>query len=204
VPLIAGIPKFYRWLSERYPLINMPGGATVVPIMDNFYLDMNGIIHNCTHGNNPDVKLTEDEMIMRIFTYLDRLFHIVKPQKLMLMAIDGVWVSRPTMPVIVTAARRAIHTEKHAHMRHACRSSAGSVWQCPAHLQPHFTNDVAHSSTPHTHRLRPSCEDEPAALASLQGCPRSAGGSRGCSAQRRAEASRGVALRQQLHHSGNA
>jgi len=86
---LPGIPKFYRWLSERYPLINQPGGATVVPIIDNFYLDMNGIIHNCTHGNNPDVKLTEDEMILRIFTYLDKLFHIVKPQKLMFMAIDG-------------------------------------------------------------------------------------------------------------------
>ena len=29
-PIDAGIPKFYRWLSERYPLINQPGGATVV------------------------------------------------------------------------------------------------------------------------------------------------------------------------------
>lgn len=85
----AGIPKFYRWLSERYPLINQPGGATVVPIIDNLYLDMNGIIHNCTHGNNPDVRLTEDEMILRIFTYLDKIFHIVKPQKLLFMAIDG-------------------------------------------------------------------------------------------------------------------
>ena len=51
---------------------------------------MNGIIHNCTHGNNPDVRLTEDEMIVKIFTYLDKLFHIVKPQKLIFMAIDGV------------------------------------------------------------------------------------------------------------------
>ncbi|KAI3438723.1 hypothetical protein D9Q98_001143 [Chlorella vulgaris] len=84
-----GIPKFYRWLSERYPLINQPGGATVVPIIDNLYLDMNGIIHNCTHGNNPDVRLTEDEMVVRIFGYLDKLFHIVKPQKLLFMAIDG-------------------------------------------------------------------------------------------------------------------
>lgn len=88
--LHVGIPKFYRWLSERYPLINQPGGATVVPVIDNFYLDMNGIIHNCTHGNDPDTKLTEEEMIKRIFLYLDKLFHIVKPQKLIFMAIDGV------------------------------------------------------------------------------------------------------------------
>ena len=51
---------------------------------------MNGIIHNCTHGNNPDVKMTEDEMVIKIFGYLDKLFHIVKPQKVIFMAIDGV------------------------------------------------------------------------------------------------------------------
>lgn len=77
-------------MSERYPLINQPGGATVIPVIDNFYLDMNGIVHNCTHGNDPDTKLTEEEMIKKIFMYLDKLFHIVKPQKLMFMAIDGV------------------------------------------------------------------------------------------------------------------
>ena len=50
---------------------------------------MNGIIHNCTHGNDPDTKLTETEMVVRIFNYLDRLFQIVKPQKLLFMAVDG-------------------------------------------------------------------------------------------------------------------
>lgn len=88
--ILTGIPKFYRWLSERYPLVNQPGGATVIPVIDNFYLDMNGIVHNCTHGNDPDTKLTEEEMIKKIFMYLDKLFHIVKPQKLMFMAVDGV------------------------------------------------------------------------------------------------------------------
>ena len=41
---------------------------------------MNGIIHNCTHANNAEVKETEEQMIVKIFTYLDKLFHIVKPQ----------------------------------------------------------------------------------------------------------------------------
>ena len=85
----AGIPKFYRWLSERYPLLNQPADSAQIPVIDNLYLDMNGIIHNCTHGNDPDTKLTETEMVVRIFNYLDRLFQIVKPQKLLFMAVDG-------------------------------------------------------------------------------------------------------------------
>ncbi len=88
-PSHAGIPKFYRWLSERFPLVNEPVGAAAVPVFDALYLDMNGIIHNCTHGNDPSTKLTETEMVLRIFNYLDKLVQIVKPQQLLFMAIDG-------------------------------------------------------------------------------------------------------------------
>ena len=91
---VAGIPKFYRWLSERFPLVNEPVGAAAVPIFDALYLDMNGIIHNCTHGNDPSTKLTETEMVLRIFNYLDKLVQIVKPQQLLFMAIDGAAQSR--------------------------------------------------------------------------------------------------------------
>ncbi|KAK9865531.1 hypothetical protein WJX84_008983 [Apatococcus fuscideae] len=87
---LMGIPKFYRWLSERYPLLNQFIGSDAVPEIDNLYLDMNGIFHNCTHGNDPGRKLTEEEMVLRIFNYLEKLFELVKPKKLMFMAIDGV------------------------------------------------------------------------------------------------------------------
>lgn len=76
-------------MSERYPLVNQPVGLGAVPVVDNLYLDMNGIIHNCTHGNDEESNLTDEEMILRIFNYLDRLFQIVNPQKLLFMAIDG-------------------------------------------------------------------------------------------------------------------
>jgi hypothetical protein len=39
----AGIPKFFRWLSERYPLINQSVALNgFMPGFDNLYLDMNG------------------------------------------------------------------------------------------------------------------------------------------------------------------
>ena len=71
---------------------------------------MNGIIHNCTHGNDPTTKLTETEMILRIFNYLDKLVQIVKPQQLLFMAIDGgqylnvtSLVVYPLTPVLLTS-----------------------------------------------------------------------------------------------------
>lgn len=48
-----GVPKFYRWLSERYPQVNqIVSDATLLPEFDNLYLDMNGILHGCTHPND--------------------------------------------------------------------------------------------------------------------------------------------------------
>lgn len=57
-----GIPKFYRWLSERYPLVNQPVKLAGCPEMDNFYLDMNGIIHTASHGNDSSKAVVEEEV----------------------------------------------------------------------------------------------------------------------------------------------
>lgn len=54
---------------------------------------MNGIIHNCTHkdaGEDATFRLSEEEMFIRIFNYIEHLFGKIKPKKLFFMAIDGV------------------------------------------------------------------------------------------------------------------
>ncbi|KAL3917926.1 MAG: hypothetical protein SGILL_004483 [Bacillariaceae sp.] len=83
-----GVPKFFRWLSERYPKINQRFGSPpneetaeryfpaddakkqpnldaleppdplstcgLAPEIDRIYIDMNGIIHGCSHNNITD------------------------------------------------------------------------------------------------------------------------------------------------------
>lgn len=87
-----GVPKFFRWLSERYPSISQLIAENRIPEFDCLYLDMNGIIHNCTHKDSDDTqfRLSEDEMFIRIFNYIEHLFGKIKPKQLFFMAVDGV------------------------------------------------------------------------------------------------------------------
>jgi len=88
-----GVPKFFRWLSERYPAISQLIAENRIPEFDNLYLDMNGIIHNCTHSDSDSAtkaRMSEDQMFIKIFNYIEHLFGKIKPQKMFFMAIDGV------------------------------------------------------------------------------------------------------------------
>ena len=44
-----------------------------IPEFDNFYLDMNGIIHMCSHPNDDDpmFRLPEDQIFSEIFKYIE-------------------------------------------------------------------------------------------------------------------------------------
>ncbi|KAI0216755.1 5'-3' exoribonuclease 2 [Lamellibrachia satsuma] len=104
-----GVPAFFRWLSRKYPSIvvhckeekGKSANGVTAPIdtsqpnpndveFDNLYLDMNGIIHPCCHPENKPAPKNEDEMMVDIFEYIDRIFAICRPRKLLYMAIDGV------------------------------------------------------------------------------------------------------------------
>jgi 5'-3' exoribonuclease 2 len=84
-----GVPSFFRWIVQKYPKVTSqckedspkvvkdiilpldatrpnPNGSEY----DNLYLDMNGIIHPCTHPENKPAPKTEDEMYLEIFKYV--------------------------------------------------------------------------------------------------------------------------------------
>ncbi|CAM0141184.1 unnamed protein product [Umbelopsis sp. WA50703] len=87
-----GVPKFFRWMSERYPLCSQLITENRIPEFDNLYLDMNGIIHNCSHNNSDDAhfRISEEQIWLSIFSYVDHLFRKIKPRKTFFLAIDGV------------------------------------------------------------------------------------------------------------------
>ncbi|GKY97941.1 hypothetical protein MPSEU_000752100 [Mayamaea pseudoterrestris] len=147
-----GVPKFYRWLSERYPKIMQRRGVRpdvdramehlgrtavwmpqpqgdldtaaegtdkklsieslnlkqsslplpdplsesgLFPEIDRLYIDMNGIIHGCSHSNQTDTEGTSNvsmqEICSNVCYYLDRVVkEVAKPNELVYMAIDGV------------------------------------------------------------------------------------------------------------------
>ncbi|CCH58733.1 hypothetical protein TBLA_0A09480 [Henningerozyma blattae CBS 6284] len=103
-----GVPSFFRWLSRKYPKIISPvseilpqvvDGVTL-PIdysapnpngeLDNLYLDMNGIVHPCSHPENKPAPETEDEMLLAVFEYTNRVLNMARPRKVLMIAVDGV------------------------------------------------------------------------------------------------------------------
>jgi hypothetical protein len=81
---------FGRWLSERYPMVNQTlTGASFVAEIDNLYLDMNGIIHTCSHPSEEVEVKSETQMMVDVLHYIDKLLHLIKPKKLFYLAIDG-------------------------------------------------------------------------------------------------------------------
>lgn len=108
-----GIPAAFRWLSTKYPKIISPvieelpetlEDGTIVPVdntrpnpngeeFDNLYLDMNGIVHPCSHPEDRPPPKDEEEMMVEVFKYTDRVVNMVRPRKLLMIAVGKFAIS---------------------------------------------------------------------------------------------------------------
>ncbi|KAJ7522389.1 hypothetical protein O6H91_18G008700 [Diphasiastrum complanatum] len=98
---------FYSWVAEKYPLILVDavseepqGNPNVTDELnrpnpngleyDNLYVDMKWIIRSCFCPEAKPVPTTFEEIFQHIYDYIDQLYAIVRPRKLLYLAIDGV------------------------------------------------------------------------------------------------------------------
>lgn len=172
-----GIPAYFRWISERYPKMMAdciefvdydestgterridaskpnPNGQE----FDNLYLDMNGIIHPCTHPEDGPAPTTEEEMFTAVCNYIDRVFGIVRPRRVLYMAIDGV---APRAKINQQRSRRfrsvreaAQKAEEQAKLREEWREMGLKVKEEDPDAPPPFDSNVITPGTPFMSRL---------------------------------------------------
>lgn len=59
-------------------------------------VDMNGIVHPCTHPEGKPAPETEEDMMVEIFSYTERVVNMARPRKVLMMAIGQfVLIARP-------------------------------------------------------------------------------------------------------------
>ncbi|EFC46365.1 5'-3' exoribonuclease [Naegleria gruberi] len=103
-----GVPGFIYWLVTNVIDTNDKKDAAddkiVYPInkqsilvqdilkqrVDNFYIDLNGLIHPCCHPQTGKKPENEDDMMKRITAELLQLARTVQPNNLFYIAVDGV------------------------------------------------------------------------------------------------------------------
>ena len=103
-----GIPSFFKWLVHKYPKTLQPAYETIPQTtengesiqidldqpnpngieFDNLYLDMNGLVHPCCHSCDP-LPESEEDMMLRIFAMVDEVVSLVRPRKVLYLALDG-------------------------------------------------------------------------------------------------------------------
>ena len=98
-----GVPAFFRWLTEKFPKVLNDVLEKRIAIVegipmpldltqpnpngveyDNLYVDMNGLIHPCSHPEDREAPKTEEEMFLNVTKYVDRLFAAIRPRRLLL------------------------------------------------------------------------------------------------------------------------
>lgn len=104
-----GIKYFFGWLKKTFPnyiqTLNVSNISNIKDEykidIDNFLIDMNGIFHYCCqkvygygsfkHLNKNNNKINKkNELFEMVGNYIDKLITIVKPNKRVVLAIDGV------------------------------------------------------------------------------------------------------------------
>ena len=91
-----GIPRFAKTLMTRYPLIirNIRNESDI-PIIHNFYLDLNSTIHELAYSTQDNIlALLKNKSYEQIYKetceIIDQMVQLIKPKSMLMIALDGV------------------------------------------------------------------------------------------------------------------
>jgi 5'-3' exoribonuclease 2 len=121
------VPALFRWLQKKYPKIvsavieekEKEVDGVKIPVdytkpnpngeeFDNLYLDMNGIVHPCSHPEDKPAPRDEVEMMLAIFTYTARVVGMVRPRKLLYLAVGKFYYPTCTTSLSSTLQHRLL------------------------------------------------------------------------------------------------
>jgi 5'-3' exoribonuclease 2 len=170
-----GVPAFFRWLTEKYPKIQQDvleervhlvggDGSARIPFdstrpnpegleCDNLYIDMNGIIHPCSHPEQGPQPKTEEEMYENVCQYVDRLFRVMRPRKLLYLAIDGVAPRAKMNQQRSRRFRSAQEAREHLEVEEHVRAEIAKLGQKVPPVNKAWDSNVITPGTPFMLRL---------------------------------------------------
>ena len=107
------------------------------------------VVHNCCHPEDAAAPDSEQEMIARVFAYIDRIVAIVRPRQLLYMAIDGV---APRAKMNQQRSRR-FRTAKEMREKEELEARLRSEWEAQGRSLPPQSKKAWDSNviTPGTH-----------------------------------------------------
>jgi 5'-3' exoribonuclease 2 len=115
---------------------------------------MNGIVHPCIHPDGKSQPKSEEQMFEAVFKYLDRIFAVVRPRKLIYFAFDGV---APRAKMNQQRARR-FQSIKEKEKTKVIEEEYRSTFTNPPPLDVPFDSNVISPGTPFMMRLMKACQ----------------------------------------------
>ena len=106
-----GVPGFFRWICQRYPMIKRKMADPSRPAINNLFLDVNGIFYKALAATGAGNEELSPSLLAEIFRYMDMLVQLTRPSDLIFIAVDG---PAPNAKASQQRSRRFVAARNHS------------------------------------------------------------------------------------------